>query len=88
MLIMLLPAVVDSRKASQYGNCTVSLPGIEESGAEQWLVSLCRHIIFYSELINSSVLAAFQPRDAMSAKLQGDYQRTATEVLRSAQLQR
>lgn len=88
MLITLLPAVVDSSKAPQCGNCPVTLPAMEQSGAEQWLVSLCRHIFFYSELTNPSVPAAFQPRDVMSAKLQGNYQKTATEVLRSAQLQR
>lgn len=83
---MLLPAAVDSSEAPQYGNCTVTLPGMEQSGAEQWLVALCRHIFFCSELSNPSVPAAFQPRDVMSVKLQGNH--PATEVLRSAQLQR
>lgn len=85
---MLLPAVVDSTEAPQYGNCTVTLPGMEQNGAEQWLVALCRHIFFCSGLSNPSVPAAFQPRDVTSAKLHGNPQRTATEVLRSAQLQR
>lgn len=63
------------------GNCTITLPRIEQSGAEQWLISLRRHIFFYSELINPYVPAAFQSRHAMSAKLPTNYQRTATVVL-------
>lgn len=63
------------------GNCAITLPRIEQSGEEQWLISLCRRIFFYSELINPYVASAFQSRDVMSAKLQRNYQRTATVVL-------
>lgn len=64
-----------------FNDCAIILPRIEKSGVEQWLISLCRHIFFYSELINPYILTTFQSRDVMSAKLQRNYQRTDTVVL-------